>query len=113
MQIQLGQNPYHSVHEFFLAHKLQHRQFDNWRLTKPCLGSINGLPNLRGFVLATNGILCYLENERGEICQGHFDWFNPEQQDAVVSFTDGTPVKESQKKGRTIDVAKLLIELEI
>lgn len=53
---------------------------EEWRLTPQILGEINGLPETHGILLATNGILCYID--RGDAVAprfflGHLDFFIP------------------------------------
>lgn len=52
-----------------------------WRLTDVLLGAIEGIPNSRGFLVATNGNLCYILRSDNSLFQGHMDWFKVDKQD--------------------------------
>ena len=66
---------YRSVYEFLHHHKLTvSKKGPPWRLTERLVGSIHGLPQSFGHLTATNGILCYIENNIG-VYLGHMAWF--------------------------------------
>lgn len=46
-----------------------------WRYILPARGQIVGLPESRGTIRATNGILCAIEQQGGRVYIGHADWF--------------------------------------
>lgn len=54
-----------------------------WRTPAvPCWGHVNGLPNSRGRLLATNGIRCLIEREDGKwSADWHYDWFIPDREE--------------------------------
>lgn len=102
---------YASVHEFFTAHRLVHKDTSKWRLTKPCYGQINGLPHFIGCLVATNGILCYLISSGGELIQGHLDWFVKNPTEDEPQLEDGTPLTRHKPKRSEIlteDLIKLI-----
>jgi hypothetical protein len=56
-------------------------EFDSWRMALPQdqrMGVINGLPESRGILRATNGILCYIERQVGFPYLGHIEHWQPE-----------------------------------
>jgi len=60
-------------------HKLVYRDASNWRMTKRIPGQINGLPHSGGVLVATNGIVCLIEQTGGDtIYEGHMGWFVPD-----------------------------------
>ena len=75
-------NPHRSVAEFFAANSMPLPRGD-WRLTDYDLGEINGLPNSRGRVVATNGIMCYIQQEHG-LYLGHFTAWIPDHKEPVI-----------------------------
>ena len=100
--------PYRRLHEFFDRHRL-FRKDGIWRLTEPRAGEINGLPNFRGLLVATNGILCYLETETGRLFEGHIDWFVPDQKDRPLFEADGkTLIDKTIPKKPLVDIQELL-----
>lgn len=75
-------NPHRSVAEFFADNSMPIPRGD-WRLTDYDLGEINGLPKSRGRVVATNGIMCYIQQETGLYC-GHFTAWIPDHKEPVI-----------------------------
>lgn len=75
-------NPHRSVCEFFASNAMPLPRGD-WRLTDYDLGEINGLPLSRGRVVATNGIMCYIQQEHGLYC-GHFTAWIPDRKEPVI-----------------------------
>ena len=67
-----------------------------WRLCKPYVGQIAHLPELRGTMRATNGVLLFIEGENGQIARVHLSNFIPdkEQSDELKEL-----VKKSSKRG--------------
>lgn len=77
---------YASVYHFKSAHGVTWPASEVWRLTDRLVGEINGVPNSRGVLTATNGILCYVEQEQdGRIVLflGHVGWFVADKGDSV------------------------------
>jgi hypothetical protein len=80
MTLHLSQT-YTSIYAFQRAHGITWPATEAWRLTERVLGEIVGLPGSRGILTATNGILCYIEQEsfgRVETYLGHIQWFLPD-----------------------------------
>lgn len=98
---------YRSVHEFFITNHIFHKDSAKWRLTKQSLVEVNGLPNLRGFLIATNGILAYLENEVGKVSQVHFEWLVAAKNEELC-FADGSLIHKPQRDPVEIDINDLL-----
>lgn len=49
---------------------------EHWRLVSPSpIGDIHGLPNLRGIVVASNGILDLMVAPTGAVFFVHHEWF--------------------------------------
>lgn len=94
--------PYRSIHEFFTFHGLCHKNADNWRLTKRTLVEITGLPNLSGFLTATNGILAYLEIPGTRVLVGpvHLEWAKAVDQNELLCAADGTALDKGAKTNR-------------
>lgn len=72
------QQRYANIYVFAAAHGITLKRDQYWRLTDRLLGEITGVPNSRGILTATNGIDCYIEQERSgriELFLGHMDWF--------------------------------------
>jgi hypothetical protein len=73
------QQNYRSLLDFAKHHEVCLPKPHDWRLTKePVTGEIQGISGIRGFAVATNGILVALENDRGDLAFGHLDWFVPD-----------------------------------
>lgn len=75
-------NPHRSVAEFFATNLMSLPRGD-WRLTDYVLGEINGLPKSRGRVVATNGIMCYIQQEYG-LYYGHYTSWTPDHKEPVI-----------------------------
>ena len=76
-------NPHRSVAEFFALNAMPIPRDGDWRLTDYDLGEINGLPRSRGRVVATNGIMCYIQQETG-LYLGHFTAWIPDHKEPVI-----------------------------
>lgn len=71
-------NPYMDVWHFFKSNHLPSERGD-WRLTDYVLGEINGLPKSRGRVVATNGLMCYIQIAPDVLYYGHFTAWVPDE----------------------------------
>lgn len=89
-------NPHRSVCEFFASNGMPLPKGD-WRLTDYDLGEINGLPRSRGRVVATNGIMCYIQQEHGLYC-GHFTAWIPDRKEPVIRQGGRGMVSPTAKK---------------
>jgi hypothetical protein len=106
------QQAYASVTCFQRAHGLTWPANEAWRLTEREMGEIVGLPGSRGILTATNGILCYIEQEMdGRICTylGHIEWFVADSGHSADSLSTGRKAKQSTQSTR---IAKALMEYE-
>lgn len=55
---------------------------DHWRLVQePVQGEINGLPSLRGYAVATNGIMVAIYLLSGKVQYGHLAFFNCDKEE--------------------------------
>lgn len=79
-----------------------------WRLViPPICGEVNALPLSRGWLLATNGILCLIETLDGKLYEGHIQHFESDSEldkDNLDNLKDPSVRPEKPKK--------LLINLE-
>lgn len=75
---------------------------DGWRLVKdPLVGCINGLPRLRGWTVATNGIFVVLLASNGKTCQiGHLEWFEADKTEKNAELSD--LYAASPKRGKVL-----------
>ena len=73
---------------------------DTWRMTKRVPGELNAIPGSRGVMVATNGILCKIEQGETRSFLGHIAWFVPDKDDdlEVVKKESTRPVMVKQKK---------------
>jgi len=75
-------------------------EFDQWRMVPLCeqrTGSINALPDMRGMLRATNGILCFLERSDGTLIEGHLEFFVPDAGQHPVRIShNGKPKKPTK-----------------
>lgn len=90
-------NPWPDVFAFFAANGLPCPRGD-WRLTEYELGEINGLPKSRGRVVATNGIMCYIQTAPDCLYFGHFTAWKPDVSDSPIRVKNPTPITKSAKK---------------
>jgi hypothetical protein len=70
--------PYNSVGQFFAKHNMASAKRDFWRLVDEDiirLGQINGVSTVRGWAIATDGVIVALEDDHGRLSFGHLDWF--------------------------------------
>ncbi len=72
------------------------KEIDGWRMVLPAdqqNGMINALPESRGILRATNGIMCYIERSNGFPYFGHIQhWVaDPKEQQDVVQVRKKRP----------------------
>jgi len=65
----------------------QSKQKLGWRLVDPSQGEVNALPNTRGTMIATDGVMCIIRTEDDRVLLGHFDWFNKDKKESEQSST--------------------------
>jgi hypothetical protein len=88
---------------------------ETWRLTPCLLGEIKGLPSTHGVLLATNGILCYIELTAPlasglKFFLGHIDFFEPmdiKYHDEVKTFIAKDKSKPKVSKADELALALL------
>jgi len=73
---------YSSIIDFFECNNITVGRNEEWRLTERLHGEIQGLPGSRGFLTATNGILCYVE-QHSRLFLGHLHWFVTDKNERI------------------------------
>jgi len=68
---------YASLLDFMAVYNLTLPRNEDWRLTDRIVGNIHALPDTHGVLVATNGILCYIERE-SDLFLGHIAFFIPQ-----------------------------------
>lgn len=76
---------YQDPSHFFGTHGMPIPKSGDWRIVDRELGEVNGLPQSRGHVVITNGIMCYIELSDGTLYEGHFTAWVPDKAPAAVS----------------------------
>lgn len=93
-----------TVTQLFTRHEVIYHDSLNWRLTPRIVGEINGLPGSRGVLVATNGVLCLIEQELGErLFEGHLDFFLPD-----IEAPACTPLKRKESAKLTAQYVDIL-----
>lgn len=88
------ENPFRSVSHLCEAlHLPQSRLGLGWRLVDATQGQIVALPQSRGRVVATDGVLCVIQTENNHLYFGHWEWFKADAVSASAS-TAKRPRKE-------------------
>jgi hypothetical protein len=75
-------------------------EFNEWRIVLPeeqRIGMINALPESRGILRATNGILCYIERGDAAPYLGHLEFFQPEKSEVLI-VKGGKPRAKSESE---------------
>ncbi len=71
-----------SLYSLMRQHGVTIHNAHQWRPTLRTLGQIHELPTTRGWLIATDGILCLIDREDGSIpFLGHFQWFVADKQE--------------------------------
>lgn len=70
---------YQDPSHFFSTYEMPIPKSGDWRLVDPHMGEVNGLPQSRGHVVVTNGIMCYIELSDGTLYEGHFTAWVPDK----------------------------------
>ena len=60
------------VCEFFTKHTMPIPRLGDWRYVTPEQGEVNGLPESRGKVVVSDGIICFIERLDGTVYRGHY-----------------------------------------
>jgi hypothetical protein len=76
-----------------------------WRLGTGLSGEINGLPSMRGKLVATNGVLCALEREDGALMLGHLQHFIPDVDNEVNELIGKNKPRKSRLEKTLADYA--------
>lgn len=61
---------------------IPNKELSLWRMlpvVDRCIGTINALPESRGRIICTNGILCYIVRHEAMPYLGHLEWFRPDE----------------------------------
>jgi hypothetical protein len=102
---------YQDVYQFFAAHSITVPASEDWRLTDRLVGHINALTESHGFLVATNGILCYIEREDGSLYgPGHIAWFLTNKNERVEVDKETKKIRvaaqprESKLKAMVLDL---------
>ncbi len=77
-----------------------------WRLTEVRVGEIVGLPKSRGFIVATDGMLCIILQPTGHYI-GHVKWFTP---DEVEESEVASELKKASRMKLVENIDSLLME---
>lgn len=85
---------YPSFAVFAAMHGLCRKAHDHWRLTDVRNGHINGLPHSQGRLVATDGILCYIE-QADRLFLGHISHFRPDPRERVCPTPKTTKARMS------------------
>ena len=80
----------------------------NWRLVDARIGTVHGLPNVRGHILCTNGILALVDCGREYLFECHLDNFIVEPRERV---SHSTPKATSESRNAANKLDDLLNEL--
>lgn len=89
-----------------------------WRMHREeTIGQINGLPETRGALVATNGVLCFIRQAKGHFL-GHLDFFvpDPRERSEPSERKERKPRKEKSAQaasGLKQSISDLLKELNI
>lgn len=60
-----------------------------WHTCDMCVGSINGLPTLRGQLLLTDGMTCVVLRSDGSTFRAHYAWFVPDSSEPSLGPLEG------------------------
>lgn len=91
-------NIYYDFYQTLGRLHLTMRDAYDWRLVTPNHGQINGLPNSRGILVATNGIDCLIETPVG-FYEGHIGWWQADEE-----TTETQKLTRKQNTEKTIKV---------
>lgn len=114
------QNVFTSIVQLFHHYGICRRDMHNWRLIKePPAGEIHGLPDSHGLLIATNGMLCFIQREGcKELFCGHLDYFIAYRPNTYTVLTIngelhyvGTKVRAEKKKQEEVNLKAALDDL--
>ena len=76
------------------------RSTSPWRLVQePLVGCVNGVPSLRGVLLATDGVIA-LVARGGRLERAHLDWFIPDDNQPAKTTIKQIKAKQSVQTPR-------------
>lgn len=93
---------YRDPHAIFHTYGEIRPDAENWRLVDPRIGSVQGLPSVRGHILCTNGILALVDCGREYLFECHLDNFIAEPEERV-SYAAPKATSESRVKANKLD----------
>ena len=73
---------------------------DTWHFTKRIVGQVHGIPTSRGVMVATNGILCLIEQGDGKEFLGHIGWFLADKEDEQQDVKKATKVSNAPLRSK-------------
>lgn len=80
---------------------IPHKELSSWRmvpLKEQRPGAINALPESRGILRATNGILCYVECPNNMLYLGHLQWWKADEEPATLKGSKRPPSMDAKPK---------------
>ena len=96
----------------FLVPRIKGIKAAPWRLTEQLLGGSRGLPNIRGWLSATNGTEAILYDEQnGELYKIILSNFVPDVDIFEIQCTDGSKVKIQQEKKKSAVITSIVNDL--
>lgn len=83
-----AENPFNNLsHLSRTLHVTFPKPREEWRLVSPSpIGEIHGLPNLRGIIIATNGILAIQLTPANAVFFVHLEWFTEDKDIVPAPF---------------------------
>jgi hypothetical protein len=63
---------YNDISDFCGHHRMPIPKLGDWRLVDQEQGQVNGLPQSAGRVIATDGVMCFIERVDGSLYFGHY-----------------------------------------
>lgn len=115
----LGSNPAGQCDSPFLVDYIpQRKDPGQWRFTKRIVGEINGLPQSRGVLVATNGILCRIERVALPPFEGHLDAFVSDsalmrQYDLTKDIPEGFVRRKKSERRKEKDALAWLDDFDV
>lgn len=86
----------------------------SWRLTDRVVGHIQGLPASHGMLLATDGILCYIDQGAERTVQpylGHVGWFVPDDKEVDMHYVIQNRMKPESVSEIAVRILQEMSEL--
>lgn len=90
-------------HNILNFRKPRYANDESWRPARLKSGQVNGLPNLRGVPIATDGVVLVIELGDGRLVDCHLDsWVQDRASKASGKVVDGGIKKLSRKGGEKL-----------